>query len=145
VRCEDDTLSYACQYRISTVALAKSARDKNTCLKSRPAIVSPWDLWRQVGRLCSRLAWTRQVEFDEDSGVWSGGFWKSAGANDEGAFRAYQNTTSTHHSPALGSSHERLTCTTRLAAFHAAMCFQDFPATRIACRSLCRRKTLLIT
>lgn len=72
-------------------------------------------------------------------------FWKSAGANGKAAFCAYQNTTSTHHSPALGSSHERLTCTTRLAAFHAAMCFQDCPATRIFCRLLCRRKPVLIT
>ena len=34
--------------------------------------------------------------------------------------------------PASGSSHERLACTTRLAASHAAMCVQDFPATHIA-------------
>jgi hypothetical protein len=62
--------------------------------------------------LCLRLAWSRQIDFD-DSGLWSGGFWKSAGANEGGAPCAYQNTTSR---------------TRRLHnASHAAMRFQDFP------------------
>jgi hypothetical protein len=56
---------------------------------------------------------------------------RRAGANEKGALGVYPNTTTAHDWPAMDSSHERLTCTTRLAAFHAAMCFQDFPVTRI--------------
>jgi hypothetical protein len=78
-----------------------------------------------------------------DCGVAGSG--RHAAANEEGAPRVDPNTTPVYDSPASTSSHERLTCTTRLVASDAAICVQDFAATHIYCRLLCCRYALLIT
>jgi hypothetical protein len=78
-----------------------------------------------------------------DCGVAGSG--RHAAANEEAAPRVYPDTAPVCDSPASTSSHERLTCTARLAASHTAMCVQDFPATRIRCRFLCCRYASSIT
>jgi hypothetical protein len=111
--CEDDALCYACQYRISAVALADSAEGQKHVSRKRRCRGKSW---RAIGRRVSAYDWRGygRLNLTIVSGLWSGGFWKSAGANEQGAHAAYQNTTWRTRRPALGSSHERLTCTTHL-------------------------------
>jgi hypothetical protein len=139
-------LSYSGQYRISTVALAKSAKGQRHVSQNRPAIVvgivaevwavSAYD-WRGHGR--------SNLMMIVDCGV--ADFWKERW---EPMRRARLVPIKTRHArttlpPALGSSHERLICTMHRAVSPAAMCIQDPPAMRIVYRSLCRGSTLLIT
>jgi hypothetical protein len=54
-------------------------KGRNTCLESVTIVVETVaGYWASV--FCLRLAWSRQVEFDDDSGLWSGGFWKARGS-----------------------------------------------------------------